>query len=171
MAGRAKGCQPHKGGEPEDTAGPAYGSSPHLWGTPNHPINHMMLYRFIPTPVGNTSRYASPHRHIPVHPHTCGEHSSLFIPEPGRGVPPIGSGLVYYRGSANPLNLPVCHPGAGESTATPSTILHMQKRLRGLSPPRGPIGRADERGAPNWQERAQKPRQPALLPASAESRH
>ena len=53
---------------------PLLGSSPRLWGTrfalqflePDH--------RFIPTPVGNTSKGIVQESAFSVHPHACGEH-------------------------------------------------------------------------------------------------
>jgi len=50
------------------------GSSPRLWGTlQNQPIL-LPLFRFIPTPVGNTAPGRESPRPRPVHPHACGEH-------------------------------------------------------------------------------------------------
>ncbi len=54
------------------------GSSPHAWGTPGRTDCRNWLRRFIPTRVGNT--YASQSAPWPcaVHPHTRGEHRTIF---------------------------------------------------------------------------------------------
>ncbi len=51
------------------------GSSPRLWGTQVRKAMQIARHRFIPTPVGNTSRPNRRRRHLPVHPHACGEHA------------------------------------------------------------------------------------------------
>ncbi len=50
------------------------GSSPRLWGTLDSGISFLEGFRFIPTPVGNTSWPSWPPARPPVHPHACGEH-------------------------------------------------------------------------------------------------
>ena len=50
------------------------GSSPRLWGTLLKAVPDPMPFRFIPTPVGNTSSARSSRATRPVHPHACGEH-------------------------------------------------------------------------------------------------
>ena len=50
------------------------GSSPREWGTLNCQGKNTMKYRFIPTRVGNTTRYMLKLYIKAVHPHACGEH-------------------------------------------------------------------------------------------------
>ena len=52
------------------------GSSPRPWGTPAPQTWILYVYRFIPTPVGNTGPNAVDWRQVPVHPHARGEHST-----------------------------------------------------------------------------------------------
>ena len=52
-----------------------YGSSPRLWGTQPSCESCRKMYRFIPTPVGNTSHADGTGTKSAVHPHACGEHS------------------------------------------------------------------------------------------------
>ena len=54
-------------------AGGPVGSSPRMWGTPQHAANPENPRRFIPTHVGNATRSLYPHRRLAVHPHACGE--------------------------------------------------------------------------------------------------
>ena len=56
----------------------AFGSSPRLWGTHRHARLTIFAPRFIPTPVGNTTRGLSRVAGQTVHPHACGEHSSTL---------------------------------------------------------------------------------------------
>ena len=63
------------------------GSSPRLWGTLAPIYNRKYAYRFIPTPVGNTTRKRAQRVFGSVHPHACGEH----IFGGGLMVPPSGS--------------------------------------------------------------------------------
>ena len=51
----------------------SYGSSPRLWGTPEHIRNGFCRRRFIPTPVGNSLSIFFLFHTQPVHPHACGE--------------------------------------------------------------------------------------------------
>ena len=51
-----------------------HGSSPRLWGTRVLCVVESYEKRFIPTPVGNTSRAGLMGPPISVHPHACGEH-------------------------------------------------------------------------------------------------
>ncbi len=53
------------------------GSSPHMWGTPYFVNGTTLWSRFIPTHVGNTEALSAIPNTQPVHPHTCGEHSSF----------------------------------------------------------------------------------------------
>jgi len=50
------------------------GSSPRLWGTQLPAGDVSVVYRFIPTPVGNTSLRLFQSVGETVHPHACGEH-------------------------------------------------------------------------------------------------
>ena len=54
---------------------PRAGSSPPLWGTPEAAHAAVLVRRFIPTPVGNTTRRPPGLACCTVHPHPCGEHS------------------------------------------------------------------------------------------------
>ena len=53
---------------------PNAGSSPRLWGTLLSSTRAALLYRFIPTPVGNTNQIDRKTTYKTVHPHACGEH-------------------------------------------------------------------------------------------------
>ena len=55
----------------------ADGSSPRVWGTLMQSIFPSMIFRFIPTGVGNIWCQGSGSRTGPVHPHGCGEHLLL----------------------------------------------------------------------------------------------
>ena len=55
------------------------GSSPHTWGTYPCCRPGPSLRRFIPTHVGNISRWSGSGPAPPVHPHTRGEHLGLVI--------------------------------------------------------------------------------------------
>ncbi len=59
------------------------GSSPHMWGTLVDLHVWSVMFRFIPTHVGNTSAGASRALAFTVHPHTCGEHLLICITVPG----------------------------------------------------------------------------------------
>ena len=50
-----------------------HGSSPRLWGTGVHALHGNVIFRFIPTPVGNGSTNAASCFRCAVHPHACGE--------------------------------------------------------------------------------------------------
>ena len=63
-----------------------FGSSPRLWGTREMYRFRGESYRFIPTPVGNTSATTNKAAITSVHPHACGEHSNIWA------VPTIGAG-------------------------------------------------------------------------------
>ena len=68
---------PHACGEHDPAAVVSrfiYGSSPRLWGTLPHPLVISWIWRFIPTPVGNTLQFNQCQVEVPVHPHACGEH-------------------------------------------------------------------------------------------------
>ena len=76
---------PHTRGEHHHmTAGRTItgGSSPHPWGTPSFSFFSGAAFRFIPTPVGNTTASSTWMPGKTVHPHTRGEHRG------GRG--PVG---------------------------------------------------------------------------------
>ena len=74
------------------------GSSPRLWGTPVRPLAGHRLWRFIPTPVGNTAMGAGLLGLIAVHPHACGEHTkctALFLKNKiGRSISTDFSGCL-----------------------------------------------------------------------------
>ncbi len=57
-----------------------YGSSPRLWGTHRFYDIQNPEFRFIPTPVGNTSIRPLYTLLRPVHPHACGEHKVVATP-------------------------------------------------------------------------------------------
>lgn len=70
-------AHPHTRGEHGATVadgGKLAGSSPHLWGTQHAGGPCDLGGRFIPTPVGNTSRSAGSRDWRTVQPHTRGEH-------------------------------------------------------------------------------------------------
>ena len=54
------------------------GSSPRLWGTDQTDFYIKLIYRFIPTPVGNGSTMNVPRSVRAVHPHACGERDIGF---------------------------------------------------------------------------------------------
>ena len=58
------------------------GSSPRLWGTPRGFTPQEHAFRFIPTPVGNTSLPRNNSPHFAVHPHACGEHKGILYFSP-----------------------------------------------------------------------------------------
>ncbi len=73
---------PHACGEHDDLWRGMHsrgGSSPRMWGTLIGSACVMGALRFIPTHVGNTGGYICWNSHSPVHPHACGEHSSVEI--------------------------------------------------------------------------------------------
>ena len=47
-----------------------------VWGTPGGCLAEFARLRFIPTSVGNTSRWQAMMKRCPVHPHGCGEHAA-----------------------------------------------------------------------------------------------
>ena len=49
------------------------GSSPRLWGTLVSACDRVFVYRFIPTPVGNSAPLYCLRASAQVHPHACGE--------------------------------------------------------------------------------------------------
>ncbi len=50
-----------------------------MWGTRFDRRRDLLLPRFIPTHVGNTSCISSKSRRFAVHPHACGEHNSAYL--------------------------------------------------------------------------------------------
>ncbi len=58
--------------------GTIYGSSPRMWGTRPISSPENILFRFIPTHVGNTIIHRVLLIRFTVHPHACGEHSFRF---------------------------------------------------------------------------------------------
>ncbi len=72
------------------------GSSPRLWGTQGLIMSPLSLVRFIPTPVGNTMSQHVLTSICSVHPHACGEHSTLGqFTTPGTGSSPRLWGTPY----------------------------------------------------------------------------
>ena len=72
---------PHTRGEYEgrkDDDGKNRGSSPHPWGILYKFLSMFSIFRFIPTPVGNTVQDGGRDRSDAVHPHTRGEYLSGF---------------------------------------------------------------------------------------------
>ena len=68
---------PHARGEHDcrqGTHGGLFGSSPRPWGTRRIGRVFSVESRFIPTPVGNTSKKVVSPAWVPVHPHARGEH-------------------------------------------------------------------------------------------------
>ena len=63
--------------EPEATL--SIGSSPRPWGTRHRRRRRVLVYRFIPTPVGNTYDDSSIPCTTSVHPHARGEHMLKFV--------------------------------------------------------------------------------------------
>ena len=76
---------PHACGEQSsvnDTRIPIPGSSPRVWGTDRCQDARGTRSRFIPTRVGNRSGRATPDPRPTVHPHACGEQSTLAEESP-----------------------------------------------------------------------------------------
>ncbi len=72
---------PHACGEhpnPLELLPSSSGSSPRMWGTHRTRAVQLATQRFIPTHVGNTRDWPAAARHPAVHPHACGEHSTLI---------------------------------------------------------------------------------------------
>ncbi len=85
---RLSAVHPHARGE----HGPAHafiamrgGSSPRPWGTLVEGLHDGAQHRFIPTPVGNTSRAIWRRHPMPVHPHARGEHSMNAVSSGRKG--------------------------------------------------------------------------------------
>ena len=55
------------------------GSSPHGWGTRWYFQKNSVLFRFIPTRVGNTLHVPEGLFSVSVHPHTGGEHGWVIV--------------------------------------------------------------------------------------------
>ena len=76
------------------------GSSPRMWGTPNHLFTDVNPNRFIPTHVGNTSLRLPILPYPSVHPHACGEHrANLTRPVFSIGSSPRMWGTLTCQGS------------------------------------------------------------------------
>ncbi len=120
---------PHTRGEHYDLAVAALllgGSSPHPWGTLPPCRTGAADQRFIPTPVGNTSRTAARGIRRAVHPHTRGEHGCpLRHPAPRFGSSPHPWGTL--PGALG-------HPGNGRFIPTPVgntlTVSHCFKKRK-----------------------------------------
>ncbi len=96
----------------------ADGSSPRVWGTHQLFLHLFILFRFIPTGVGNT-RVPSMNAHkSSVHPHGCGEHHATHgWPASFNRFIPTGVGNTAYSAAA------ICHAtvhphGCGEHSLT-----------------------------------------------------
>ena len=87
------------------------GSSPRPWGTPNSSRPLSRYYRFIPTPVGNTSTYREPYMERAVHPHARGEHWWKM----SDSATPTGSSPRPWGTRGNVL----CSPGSTRFIPTP----------------------------------------------------
>ena len=125
---------PHTRGEHEEhNYSPVriLGSSPHPWGTLMRTGNADVKRRFIPTPVGNTSRFLATVRPVTVHPHTRGEHSAaswLRMSLPGSSPHPWGTHfdkfqkMPYLRFIPTPVgNTPSSRPACSVITVHPHT--------------------------------------------------
>ena len=71
------------------TASTGNGSSPRMWGTPAARVLVLLIYRFIPTHVGNSQAGGYDPAPAPVHPHACGE---LIVTD----------SWVYFRSGSSP---------------------------------------------------------------------
>ncbi len=87
FTGATRACRatvhPHARGEYHvrlKAAAPIVGSSLRLWGTPICLECALVISRFIPTPVGNTTVAEIARFQRAVHPHACGEHSTREVP-------------------------------------------------------------------------------------------
>ena len=80
------------------------GSSPRPWGTHNRSRSPQAVWRFIPTPVGNTPAVPRRGNSRPVHPHARGEH----IKQPHYGKRLAGSSPRPWGTRARPRR---CRPG------------------------------------------------------------
>ncbi len=93
------------------------GSSPHPWGTRPAVQQHRPLFRFIPTPVGNTGGGMNYSSLSAVHPHTRGEH--------GLGV---GEDHRITGSSPHPWGTPLPYP----------IVLKKEKQQQNSTGPSGP---------------------------------
>jgi hypothetical protein len=98
----ALAVHPHERGEhllPLRCVRGLHGSSPRAWGTllPCHLL--LLICRFIPTSVGNTSALPPVIANLPVHPHERGEHLIMVV----------RIGLVYGSSPRAWGTLPPCH--------------------------------------------------------------
>ena len=79
------------------------GSSPHAWGTPYYYINCCILFRFIPTRMGNTLYSSNSNSPRSVHPHTHGEHAPHSLDSAYRiGSSPHAWGTQYIAYAEKP---------------------------------------------------------------------
>ena len=73
------------------------GSSPRMWGTQINFLRGFKPARFIPTHVGNTSKWLILSTGYTVHPHACGEHIvQLSLASAFYGSSPRMWGTLYY---------------------------------------------------------------------------
>ena len=115
---------PHVCGEHLTGASPCpcpFGSSPRVWGTPNHETLLRCLLRFIPTCVGNTLRMPRVCTAAAVHPHVCGEHRGIKRHKSvNAGSSPRVWGTLYFSAHSRLFSrfIPTCVGNTG-STRTP----------------------------------------------------
>ena len=128
---RRRTVHPHACGEHDSATlaqGSHVGSSPRLWGTLLDLRIGEPLFRFIPTPVGNTHPDASTETERPVHPHACGEHcvnGSVFCSLSGSS-PRLWGTLSWFAFSIFPVRFiptPVGNTRPGRQT-DPSEPVH-----------------------------------------------
>ena len=82
-----KAVHPHMRGEQDRITWQACsksGSSPHAWGTERGTQAYQLRFRFIPTCVGNSSRYPVCQSMTAVHPHMRGEQANFQVTNPKR---------------------------------------------------------------------------------------
>ena len=76
-AAKVRAVHPHMRGEykmPERPPYDNYGSPPHAWGIRDKLVAGLVLVRFTPTCVGNTTETAATSTAATVHPHMRGEY-------------------------------------------------------------------------------------------------
>ena len=156
---RSRSVHPHGRGAHAEGSSQQFsqtGSSPRAWGTPSAASAKGMMFRFIPTGVGNTSAKQTRDPSNAVHPHGRGEHALHQQRMDGRGrFIPTGVGNTRsapFRAAAQTV-----HPhGRGEH----SRIQFISQLQCGSSP------RAwGTRMEPNW-----RPSQIRFIPGGCQGR-
>ncbi len=121
--GAVPAVHPHACGEHRAQDGDldnAVGSSPRLWGTQGGKGPDVDRGRFIPTPVGNTFPGRGGLRHVPVHPHACGEHVAAAVLEGhGAGSSPRLWGTLVGEHPDNPGNRFIPTPVGNTNSLAP----------------------------------------------------